>query len=158
MSGEIDVWGGLYKNNVSKLIPWRNRRQELRELPEVAGSCHIHFLILVQKQLRATKNTSKQTTIRCSLGRVPNFEQKNIISRKTKQDGTAHCFVGIPPVSQNKKLMELKLKNFEQKNWTLFSYSVKMLLSFRFILFHFLTRNRLFSVTQNFAKWPLYFA
>jgi hypothetical protein len=39
--------------------------------------------------------------------RVPNFKQK-IISRKTKQDGTDHCFVEILHVSRKKKPTEFR--------------------------------------------------
>ncbi len=37
---------------------------------------------------------------------------KKIVSRKTKQDGTEHCFVGIPPVSRNKKLTEFRYESY----------------------------------------------
>jgi hypothetical protein len=40
------------------------------------------------------------------------ISSKKIISRKTKQDGTDHCFVTIPPISWNKKLTEFRSESF----------------------------------------------
>ena len=40
------------------------------------------------------------------------ISSKKIIPRKTEQDGIDHCFVGIPPVSRNKKLSEFRYESF----------------------------------------------
>ena len=41
------------------------------------------------------------------MGRVPNFERNNYFEEdQTRRNGPVQCFVGIPPVSRNKKLME----------------------------------------------------
>jgi hypothetical protein len=39
---------------------------------------------------------------------VPNFEQKKYFA----EDGRDHCFVGIPPVSRNKRLTEFRFESF----------------------------------------------
>ena len=45
------------------------------------------------------------------------ISSKKIIPRKTEQDGIDHCFIGIPPVSRNKKLSEFRYKSFQAENF-----------------------------------------
>ena len=43
------------------------------------------------------------------MGRVPNFERNNYFEEdQTRRNGPVQCFVGIPPVSRNKKLTEFR--------------------------------------------------
>ncbi len=87
----------------------------------------------------------------------PTSSQK-IISRKTKHDGTDHCFVGIQPVSRNKKLMNFHSESFRgREKIPEFCYKSFLLgkmftfMSFCLVSFCFVIQNRLFEATQNSA-------